>query len=266
MSPFRTCRVGATHRRQALAFGGLHPPYKNSLSTGPAGACGTVLEEHPTYGRRRSLPCLVRRDPRLEERRRQVIGDAVDLVFQLAEERDAAVDGRADPRRDRPRRASAAPIPTATRGSRGRSTAPSRAGRSAGAGSAWIVSTASPSSPGSNVHESWGSGRPSTTWRKKAPRPLIAQSRFLSRPWPALGSSTRYFGPLQVVPVEVQRVERPVAVVGAVDQQLGLGQPVAVGVRVDHLPELRAGRASRPSPSAPARRSRGSARCTGPRP
>ena len=86
---------------------------------------------------------------------------------------------------------------------------------------------ASPPAPRARSQVSCGIGRFVMTWRKNAPRPPNAQSRLTFRPWPALGSSTRYFGPFELVPVKVQGVERPVAVVGAVDQQLGLGQPVS---------------------------------------
>ena len=54
-----------------------------------------------------------------------------------------------------------------------------------------------PAAEFSNDHETFGIGRPVTVWRKKAPRPLMAQSRFTSRPWPALGSSITCFGPFR---------------------------------------------------------------------
>src|SRR3954447_11529999 len=41
-------------------------------------------------------------------------------------------------------------------------------------------------------HEIFGIGRPVAAWRKNAPRPFKAQSRFTSRPWPALGISMTF--------------------------------------------------------------------------
>ena len=38
----------------------------------------------------------------------------------------------------------------------------------------------------------------------------------------------------QIVPVEIQRVERPIGIVGAEDDQLGFMQAVKVMIRVDH--------------------------------
>ena len=65
-----------------------------------------------------------------------------------------------------------------------------------GAGFAWIVRVDSPPAPRARSHVSFGMGRSVMTWRKNAPSPPRAQSRLASRPWPALGISTRYFGPL----------------------------------------------------------------------
>ena len=76
------------------------------------------------------------------------------------------------------------------------------------------------------------------TWRKKAPSAAQGPVAVGVQAVAGVGQLDQVLRPLELVPVEVQRVERPVAVVGAVDQQLGLGQPVAVGERVDHLPEL----------------------------
>ena len=195
-----------------------------------------------------------------------MIGHAVDLVFQLAEERQVA-------RRRADGRAAAIVVPASSgrdshrdsRKSRDADRAvQSRAAR--GAGSAWIVSSASPRWPVSNAHEIRGHRAAGDHLAEEGPQAVDRPIAVLIQAMAGVGQLDQVLRALQPVPVEVQRVERPVAVVGPVDQQLGLGEPVAIRVRVDHLPELGAGRASGPSPSARARRSRGSARCTCPRP
>ena len=56
-------------------------------------------------------------------------------------------------------------------------------------------------------------------------------------PMPGIGDVQGVLRTNQVVPVVVQSVDTPVGVVGAVDDQLGLGQPSTVGVRIDPVPQ-----------------------------
>src|SRR4051794_22673611 len=66
-----------------------------------------------------------------------------------------------------------------------------------GGGSAWTVKAEVPAAEFLNDQEIFGIGRPVAEWRKNAPRPFKAQSRFTSRPWPALGISITCFSPLR---------------------------------------------------------------------
>src|SRR5579875_3234763 len=77
-------------------------------------------------------------------------------------------------------------------------------------------------------------------WRAKAPAEPYTRSRSSSMSCPALGT---YIASSQAIPIEIQRVLRPIGIVCASNDELGQRQMLPVSVRIHHVPQVTAGRA-----------------------
>ncbi len=94
-----------------------------------------------------------------------------------------------------------------------------------GAGSVRMVNVDSPPAPRARSQVILGMGRSVTTWLKERSQASQSPVAIGFQSMSGVGKLDQVLWSLELVPVEVKGVVRPVAVVGAVDEQLGLRQP-----------------------------------------